>query len=66
MAIYSLFSLTSGLVKLSTFLFYHRLSSLAVSPASRWTIRIIVFVVGGYRVACVFVPISMYRPISVF
>lgn len=66
MAIYTLFSLTSGLIKLSILLFYRRLSSRAVSPAFRWTMRITIFVIGAYSIAFVIIPIFMCRPISAF
>ncbi|KAF9701883.1 hypothetical protein EKO04_000513 [Ascochyta lentis] len=66
MAIYSLFSLTSGLVKLSILLFYRRLSSRAVSPAFRWTMRVTIFVIGCYSITFVFIPVFMCQPISAF
>ncbi|KAF3047450.1 hypothetical protein E8E12_007053 [Didymella heteroderae] len=66
MAIYVLYSLTSGLIKLSILLFYRRLSSRAVSPTFRWTMRIIMFIIGGYSVAFIIIPIFMCRPISAF
>ncbi|KAH5073595.1 hypothetical protein HBH95_151250 [Parastagonospora nodorum] len=51
MAIYALFTLASGLVKMSVLLFYRRLSSRSVSPTFRWTMRIMMVVVGGYTIA---------------
>jgi hypothetical protein len=66
MAIYILYSLTSGLIKLSILLFYRRLSSRAVSPAFRWTMRITIFVIGGYSIAFIIIPIFACRPSSAF
>jgi hypothetical protein len=66
MAIYILYSLTSGLIKLSILLFYRRLSSRAVSPAFRWTMRITIFVIGGYSIAFIIIPIFACRPLSAF
>ncbi|KZM23798.1 uncharacterized protein EKO05_0009792 [Ascochyta rabiei] len=66
MAIYSLFSLASGLIKLSILLFYRRLSSRVVSPAFRRTMHIAIFVIGGYSVVFALIPIFMCRPISAF
>lgn len=66
MVIYVLFSLTSGLIKLSILLFYRRLSSRAVSPAFRWTMRITIFIIGAYSTAFIFVPIFMCQPIAAF
>lgn len=66
MAIYILYSLTSGLIKLSILLFYRRLSSRAVSPAFRWIMRITIFVIGGYSIAFIIIPIFACRPISAF
>ncbi|KAJ4311420.1 hypothetical protein N0V94_007958 [Neodidymelliopsis sp. IMI 364377] len=66
MAIYALYSLASGLIKLSILLFYRRLSSRAVSPAFRWTMRITIFIIGGYSIAFIILPIYMCRPISAF
>lgn len=66
MAIYILFSLASGLIKLSILFFYRRLSSRTVSPAFRWTMRITIFAIGAYSVAFMIVPIFMCRPISAF
>ncbi|KZM26421.1 hypothetical protein ST47_g2445 [Ascochyta rabiei] len=48
MAIYALFSLASGLIKMSVLLFYRRLGSRAVSPAFRWTLRITITIIGIY------------------
>lgn len=66
MAIYTLYTLTSGLIKLSILLFYRRLSSRAVSPAFHWTMRISIFVIGAYSITFVLIPIFMCRPISAF
>lgn len=48
MAIYILFTLASGLVKMSVLLFYRRLSSRAVSVAYRWTLRLTIALIGIY------------------
>jgi hypothetical protein len=48
MTIYALFALASGLIKMSVLLFYKRLSSRAVSPAFRWTLRITIAIIGLY------------------
>ncbi|KAJ4342328.1 hypothetical protein N0V95_006978 [Ascochyta clinopodiicola] len=66
MAIYSLFTLASGLIKLSILLFYRRLSSRAVSPAFRWTMRITILAIGAYSIIFIFIPIFMCHPISAF
>lgn len=66
MAIYVLYSMASGLIKLSILLFYRRLSSRAISPAFRWTMRIAILVIGGYSIAFSIVPIFACRPISAF
>jgi hypothetical protein len=59
LAIYVLFSLSSGLVKMSVLLFYKRLSSRAVSPAYRWTLRITIGLIGVYT--CEF-----YKPLVIW
>jgi hypothetical protein len=46
MAIYALFSIASGLVKMSILLFYRRLSTRTVSSAYRWTLRITIASIG--------------------
>ena len=66
MAIYILYSITSGLIKLSILLFYRRLSSRAVSPAFRGTMRITIFVIGGYSLAFIIIPLFACRPFSAF
>lgn len=66
MAIYILYSLASGLIKLSILLFYRRLSSRAVSPAFRWTMRITIFIIGGYSIAFITIPLFACRPFSAF
>ncbi|CAO2651656.1 Nn.00g042260.m01.CDS01 [Neocucurbitaria sp. VM-36] len=66
MAIYSIFSLSSGLIKMSILLFYRRLSSRTVSPAFRWTLRLTIAAIGIYTVAFIFIPIFMCSPISAF
>lgn len=48
MAIYALFTLASGLIKMSVLLFYRRLASRAVSRAFRWTLRITIAMIGIY------------------
>lgn len=45
LAIYVLFSLATGLIKMSILLFYRRLSSRAVSKAYRWTLRILIAII---------------------
>lgn len=66
MAIYILFSVASGLIKLSILLFYRRLSSRTVSPAFRWSMRITIFAIGAYSIIFMIIPIFMCRPISAF
>lgn len=66
MAIYSLFTLASGLIKMSVLLFYRRLSTRAVSPAFRWALRITWVTVGIYTTAFVIIPVVACRPISAF
>jgi hypothetical protein len=48
MAIYALFTLASGLIKMSVLLFYQRLSSRAVSKAFLWTLRLTITAIGIY------------------
>lgn len=48
MAIYVLFSLASGLIKMSILFFYRRLSARSVSPAFRWILRITIAIIGVY------------------
>ncbi|KAJ4384601.1 hypothetical protein N0V86_000201 [Didymella sp. IMI 355093] len=66
MAIYILYSLASGMIKLSVLLFYRRLSARAVSPAFRWIMRTSIVVIGGYSIAFCVIPIFACRPISAF
>ncbi|KAF9700510.1 hypothetical protein EKO04_001498 [Ascochyta lentis] len=66
MAIYALFSLASGLIKISVLLFYRRLGSRAVSPAFRWTLRITIAVIGIYTIVFVSITMFMCTPISAF
>lgn len=66
MATYCLFSLSSGLIKVSVLLFYRRLSARAVTSASRWVIRATMFSILGYTVAFSIVPIFACSPISAF
>ncbi|KAH3968205.1 hypothetical protein HBH98_070930 [Parastagonospora nodorum] len=66
MAIYALFTLASGLVKMSVLLFYRRLSSRSVSPTFRWTMRIMMVVVGGYTIAFILVLILTCNPIEAY
>jgi hypothetical protein len=46
MAIYALFSIASGLIKMSILLFYRRLSTRTVSSAYRWTLRVTIASIG--------------------
>jgi hypothetical protein len=48
MAIYILFTVGSGLVKMSVLLFYRRLSSRAVSAVFRWVLRLTIALIGLY------------------
>jgi hypothetical protein len=66
MAIYCLYTLASGLIKLSVLLFYRRLSTRVVSPVSRWVMRIMVFIIAGYTITFLIIPIVTCRPISAF
>jgi hypothetical protein len=66
MGIYCIFTLATGLIKLSVLLFYRRLSSRAVSPAFRWTMRIMMVVVGVYTIAFVLVLAFACRPLEAF
>ncbi|KAJ4363637.1 hypothetical protein N0V83_009933 [Neocucurbitaria cava] len=66
MAIYSLYTLSAGLIRLSVLLFYRRLSSRAVSPAFRWTMRLTIAIVGICMGLFIFLPIFMCSPISAF
>jgi hypothetical protein len=51
LAIYCIFTLASGFVKMSVLLFYRRLSVRTVSPPFRWIMRIMMVIVGGYTIA---------------
>ncbi|KAF2831694.1 hypothetical protein CC86DRAFT_274269, partial [Ophiobolus disseminans] len=66
MAIYALFTLASGLIKMSVLLFYRRLASRAVSRAFRWTLRITIAVIGIYTIIFTFITVFMCRPVSAF
>jgi hypothetical protein len=66
MGIYCIFTLATGFIKLSALLFYRRLSSRAVSPAFRWTMRIMMILVTGYTVAFVLVLAFACRPLEAF
>ncbi|KAF2025555.1 hypothetical protein EK21DRAFT_76162, partial [Setomelanomma holmii] len=66
MAIYVLFSLASGFIKMSILLFYRRLSARSVSPTFRWTLRITIAVIGVYTIIFVFVTVFMCSPVSAF
>jgi hypothetical protein len=66
MGIYCIFTLATGFIKLSALLFYRRLSSRAVSPAFRWTMRIMMVLVAGYTVAFVLVLAFACRPLEAF
>lgn len=66
MATYCLFSLSSGLIKVSVLLFYRRLSARAVTSTSRWIIHATMFSIFGYTVAFSIVPIFACSPISAF
>ncbi|KAL5113780.1 hypothetical protein ACEQ8H_008354 [Pleosporales sp. CAS-2024a] len=66
MAIYILFTLSSGLIKMSVLLFYRRLSTRSVSRAFRWTLRITIGLIGMYTVIFIFITIFMCSPISAF
>ena len=66
MAIYSLFTLSSGLIKMSVLLFYRRLSSRAVSPTFRSLLQITWITVCIYTIAFVLIPLFACRPITAF
>ncbi|KAH7395324.1 hypothetical protein DE146DRAFT_615183 [Phaeosphaeria sp. MPI-PUGE-AT-0046c] len=66
MAIYILFTLGSGLIKMSVLLFYRRLSARAVSASYRWTLRITIGFIGLYTVVFIFITVFLCRPISAF
>jgi hypothetical protein len=66
MGIYCIFTLATGLIKLSVLLFYRRLSSRAISPAFRWTMRIMMVIVGVYTIAFVLVLAFACRPLEAF
>jgi hypothetical protein len=62
MAIYCIFTLASGLVKMSVLLFYRRLSTRAVSPAFRWIMRIMMVIIAGYTIAFILVIVFACQP----
>jgi hypothetical protein len=64
MAIYSIFTLASGLVKLSVLLFYRRLSSRAVSPVFRWIMRTMIVVIVCYTIVFIVVLSFTCQPFS--
>ncbi|KAH7085478.1 hypothetical protein BKA63DRAFT_18643 [Paraphoma chrysanthemicola] len=66
MAIYALFTLSSGLIKMSILFFYRRLSARSVSSAFRWTLRITIAIIGVHTVIFVFITIFMCSPVSAF
>jgi hypothetical protein len=66
MGIYCIFTLATGFIKLSALLFYRRLSSRVVSPAFRWTMRIMMIIVSVYTVAFVLVLAFACRPLAAF
>jgi hypothetical protein len=66
MTIFALFTLATGLVKMSVLLFYRRLSSRSVSPAFRWIMRIMMVVVGGYTIAFILVLVFTCMPIEAY
>jgi hypothetical protein len=66
MGIYCIFTLATGLIKLSVLLFYRRLSSRAVSPAFRWTMRIMMVIVVVYTVSFMLVLAFVCRPLEAF
>jgi hypothetical protein len=66
MAVYALFTIASGLVKMSVLLFYRRISSRSVSPFFRWIMRIMIVVVGGYTLAFVLVLVFTCSPIEAY
>jgi hypothetical protein len=64
MAIYSIFTLASGLVKLSVLLFYRRLSTRAVSPIFKWIMRIMIVTIICYTIAFIVVLSFTCQPFS--
>jgi hypothetical protein len=64
MANYCVFTLASGLIKLSVLLFYRRLSSRAVSPIFRWVMRIMMVIIACYTAAFIIVLVFSCRPFS--
>jgi hypothetical protein len=66
MAVYALFTVASGLVKMSVLLFYRRLSSRSISPIFKWVLRIMIVVVGGYTIAFVLVLLFTCSPIEAY
>ncbi|KAH7359604.1 hypothetical protein BKA66DRAFT_500471, partial [Pyrenochaeta sp. MPI-SDFR-AT-0127] len=65
-AIYSLFALASGLIRLSILLFYRRLSSRAISTSFRWLLWITIISVGASMVAFFITPIFLCSPAFAF
>jgi hypothetical protein len=66
MAIYCLFCVATGLIKISILLFYRRLSSRIVSPGILWAIRITIVCIAAYSIAFTLVIIFGCKPISGF
>jgi hypothetical protein len=66
MAVFALFTVASGLVKMSVLLFYRRLSSRSISPIFKWIMRIMIVVVGGYTVAFILVLVFTCSPIEAY
>ncbi|KAH4057468.1 hypothetical protein HBH64_059660 [Parastagonospora nodorum] len=66
LAIYVLFSIATGLIKMSILLFYRRLSSRAVSETYRWTLRILIAIIAIHTIIFVCVTILMCNPVSAF
>jgi hypothetical protein len=64
MVIYSVFTLASGLVKLSVLLFYRRLSTRAVSPVFKWIMRSMIVTIIGYTISFIVVLSFTCRPFS--
>ncbi|KAL6705173.1 hypothetical protein ACN47E_007278 [Coniothyrium glycines] len=66
MAIYCLFTLASGLLKMSILLFYRRISSRTVSRTFLWILRITWAMVLCYTIAFTIIPIFSCTPITAF
>ncbi|KAH7071758.1 hypothetical protein FB567DRAFT_455174 [Paraphoma chrysanthemicola] len=66
LAVYILFAVASGLVKLSVLLFYRRITSRAVSRGCRWAMRIVMASIVAYTISFIFAITFTCRPVEAF